>query len=557
MKKEALILLVVASGYRQYLERFGELPNAAGVVAYCALFLVMLAALLASASIKSTTLRCLFGVMLSLSYVLYDAFFAITGEFLTYSMFIVLLESAGFGSEALTQYFGAIAVSAAKGLGLLVGIVLPPRPSRRSSLLATRALPVVAPVAASVLLSALLFVRGGRGSTGLPGPFPPLSFGSLLVLESLVHGSKQRRDVDMPRSGPGGGKDIVLVIDESIRADYLDINSPLGVNSSLKNAPGSVRVINYGLAAAISNCSVGSNICLRYGGTRKDYTMYIESMPSIWRYAKKAGYTTVYLDAQRTGGKLQNRMNSLEQRDIDRFVQFDGVPLVDRDMAVADALAELSRNTVPELVVVNKIGAHFPIHNKYPDAWSVHKPELPREEGGYDGATDENIIHSGFGGEWDLYKNSYKNTLLWNVGRFFEKIVNEVDFTKTIVLYTSDHGQGFHERGNPGLSTHCSSNPMIEEGLVPLVVLVGGAGEAVRWEENLKHNFNHASHYTIFPTLLSLMGYDQSAIRQHYGQLLTDSLDDPLTFNARFEARLGLKPVWVRIDPAKVVGPGS
>jgi hypothetical protein len=38
------------------------------------------------------------------------------------------------------------------------------------------------------------------------------------------------------------------------------------------------------------------------------------TLPSIWQYAKHAGLHTVYIDAQRTGGNLQNLMTDTEKK---------------------------------------------------------------------------------------------------------------------------------------------------------------------------------------------------------------------------------------------------
>ena len=105
--------------------------------------------------------------------------------------------------------------------------------------------------------------------------------------------------------------------------------------------------------------------------------MRINSSWSIWQYAKKAGLRTVYIDAQRTGGNLQNLMNDAEKKDIDEFVQFDQTSVRDRDMAAAK-LIDLLNDGQPQLVVINKVGAHFPVHDKYPDAFMAYRPTLPR-----------------------------------------------------------------------------------------------------------------------------------------------------------------------------------
>src|SRR5207253_8586956 len=107
--------------------------------------------------------------------------------------------------------------------------------------------------------------------------------------------------------------------------------------------------------ASIANCSADTNVTLRYGGTRSDYRRINSTLPSIWQYAKQAGLRTVYIDAQRTGGLLQNLMTDLERKDIDEFVQFDQTSVRDRDMAVAQKLIELLNDGQPQLVVINKV----------------------------------------------------------------------------------------------------------------------------------------------------------------------------------------------------------
>src|SRR3546814_6728377 len=121
--------------------------------------------------------------------------------------------------------------------------------------------------------------------------------------------------------------DIVLIVDESIAARYLDINDPAGVRSGLARPPAGVHVANFGVAAAITNCSYGSNMTLRHGGTRAAYRRINATMPSLFAYAKRAGFGTVYIDAQRDGGAYQNGVDDRERRDIDRFVHLGDVQI--------------------------------------------------------------------------------------------------------------------------------------------------------------------------------------------------------------------------------------
>ena len=59
----------------------------------------------------------------------------------------------------------------------------------------------------------------------------------------------------------------------------------------------------------------------------------------------------------------------------------------------------------------------------------------------------------------------------------------------------------------------------------------------------------------IFPTLLGLMGYDRAGVTAMYGRALDVATEDPFTFNVRFNARLGAKPDFRRIDLGRIVTP--
>jgi lipid A ethanolaminephosphotransferase len=248
-------------------------------------------------------------------------------------------------------------------------------------------------------------------------------------------------------------------------------------------------------------------------------------------------------------------MTADEVASIDSFVQFDSVPVRDRDMAAADKLAQLLADGQSQFIYVNKVGAHFPVHDKFPDSFMRYRPALPR--GGFLDISDTGS-RAGFGGtaeDWRRYRNSYRDTLLWNVGGFFDRLFARADLGRATLIYTGDHGQDLHERGNPGLATHCSSDPVPQEGLVPLVVIEGAGRRTLDWSRTEAARRNHVSHYGIFPTLLALMGYAEADIRPLYGETLAAPVPDELSFNARFNARLGQEPDWRRIDLARLKPP--
>jgi len=550
--KEVLLVLYLFRGHDLYLERLAALGFGLATVLFGAMFLALVLALWMTAYIRPALVRHLFALAMFVSAVFFETYMRVTDSYLTYSQFVSLVYSGGFIQEAAYQYREVIISAVAGGVLLLLGIALKPR--RRLPL--PGYVPIVAPVLGVLLLSAVLFVRAGEGARGLPVMYTPLAYLNLFIYETLHNTVGPREPVSLARQSSPIDHDIVLIIDESIAGNYLDINTPSGISTGLKTPPPGVDIFNYGYAASVANCSADTNVTLRYGGTRADYVRINSTQPSIWQYAHQAGLRTVYIDAQRTGGNLQNLMTELEKKAIDQFVQFDQTRVRDRDMAAVAKLVELLDNDRAELVVINKVGAHFPVHDKYPDDFMTYRPALPR--GQFQDVSDTGS-RDGFNGEkgdWALYRNAYQNTLLWNVGEFFQRLFREGNLTNAVLIYTSDHGQDLHERGNPGLNTHCGGDPVEEEGLVPLVVIQGRQLQTLDWRGTLAQNKDRSSHYNIFPTLLELMGYDPAGIMAHYGKPLNQPTEDDFTFNYRFNARLGAKPAWKHIDLDSIVTPG-
>lgn len=502
--KELLLIIYLLLYAEYYIDRLNAIGLGFPVLLFGAMFLALTLALYLTAYIRQTLIRHVFALAMFASAVFFDVYTRVTADYLSYSSFVSLVYSGGFIQEAAYQYRDAILHGALNGLLLLFGIGLKPR----HGLSIPNALRVAAPLCGVLLLSAVLFLRAGEGARGLPIMYTPLAYLNLFAYEALHNTVGPREPVTLARTSQAVGHDIVLIIDESISGNYLDINAPFGVHSNLKQARPGVDIFNYGYAASIANCSADTNVTLRYGGTRADYMRINSTLPSIWQYAKKAGLRTVYIDAQRTAGNLQNLMTDTEKKDIDQFVQFDQTSVRDRDMAAAAKLIELLNDDTPELVVINKVGAHFPVHDKYPDAFMAYRPTLPRGQFTEVADTGERTGFNGQPDDWVLYRNAYKNTVLWNVGEFFARVFAEANLSNALLIYTSDHGQDLHERGNPGLNTHCGGDPVEEEGLVPLVVIQGSDLKTLDWSAQLAANKDRSSHYNIFPTLLQLMGYD-------------------------------------------------
>lgn len=545
--KGILVLAALACDIRAISARVGELGLSPALLLYACLFSVLTLCLGLAAMIRNPLIRWGLAAIFALAAMLVASFQAATADAMSYDAYITMIHSAGFAGDAVAQHGTSLAWAAAGAFALLIGLGLKPAATPRVPAIVA----LLAPFAGAAMLTGLLYLRGGEGGRGLPPAWVGTAYAALYAVETGTSPPRVRQPVRLKQLGERFRRDLVLVIDESIAGQYLDINDARGVRSGLASPPQGVFVNNYGLAAAITHCSYGSNLTLRHGGTRTGYQHMNAVMPSIFAYAKQAGFETVYIDAQRTGGDYQNGMDDRERRSIDRFVQFDDTPVIDRDMAAADALIEALADNKRSFILINKMGAHFPVADKYPDNGQVYRPALPRNQSA--SVTEMQLPQNRYvGGEsWRLYRNSYRNALAWTVGGFFDRLFARANLKDALIVYTSDHGQNLHERGDAGTTTHCSSSPSVEEGAVPLVVIDSSG----RWVEAAKRQFDGASHYRIFPTLLNAMGYDPRSVRRLYGESLGAPASDPVTFNARFNARLGRKPEWIEVRRSSVSRP--
>ncbi|HEY0623359.1 sulfatase-like hydrolase/transferase [Sphingomonas sp.] len=546
--KEALLILYLIADGGNLADRVTSLGLSPSLGLFAAFYAALAGALWVASRLASNLLRWAMALLLFAAAAFIGASERILDDHLTYDAFLNLTGSAGFAGDAMAEHGMRIAAEILAALPLLFAIGFAPRRARPLG-----ARWAAAPIGALALLTGMLFLRGGDGARGLPGAFTPLAYLTLATGEELASDGG-RRPVTMQPQAVAATGDIVLIVDESVAARYLDLADPAGVRTGLLSPPAGIAVHNFGIAASITNCSLGTNLTLRHGGTRENYMALNASGPAIWDYARKAGFVPVYIDAQRTGGGLHNAMSTAERARIAHFIQFDGVPVEERDQVAADRVARHLANGRREFLLVNKVGAHFPVHDKYPDSHAVHRPALPR--GGFLGVSDTGS-RDGFDGgaeQWRRYRNAYRNALLWKVGGFFERLLAPGTLHGATVLYTADHGQDLHERDGAGVHTHCSAHPVAEEGAVPLAVLTD-AGTSGNWPDAAKRNRDGASHYQLFPTILAMMGYPETAIRGEYGDSLHAPLADELRFNMRFNARLGRKPEWKRIDPMALARP--
>lgn len=545
-------------------ERVADIGVQPALLVFLAVWVLAGVALLALAFLAGPLARTCWSVLLFCAATMHLAHVGITGRPLGLLDFEQLLGLAGFAGNLAGFHAGPILSAMAWSLLGVVAINMPPfllrdHPSHGWRKW-TRYAPGVLQCVPVLAIATVVHARGGEGSNGMPGQYTAPAFAFVLGLEQAAAPPPEpRRAVTLAAEGLASPlRHIALVVDESVHGGFLDLNSDRGVDTGLRSASGTVS--NFGIASSIANCSTTSNAGLRFGIGRDDYLRDLQRHPSIWQYARRAGYRTVYIDAQRHGGRLQNLMTPEEARDIDAFVQLDSATPVDqRDIQAGQRLREALSRTEPSFILVNKMGCHFPYEGKYPARQAPHSPTMARTYFGNEG--DPDIALARIDGDRERMLNSYRNCLQWNTRQFFDQVLPSLPLDDVLIVYTADHGQNFHEPGEPHRQTHCTIGPADpDEGTVPLATITGHPGLAVQLAQAAKRNHGRASQFSLHPTLLWLMGFPRHQLTTDRGfepDLLSPLDADGQRFLSTFFVRFGRAPVWNSIRPDASQASGS
>lgn len=521
----AIFVALTNSGFLSRVVLVYDQGRLVTLVGFIGMWGLCLGALLIAAFQSNLWVRCFWALVIALTTAAGFAYRHASGSelgiFDTLSLWNARHEAARAAAFYTSDLYWFIAV----GVCGFVVLAIPPVPSgatvRRwlTRLMWVPAVPVVA-------IAAIILFKEGGGAEVLPTQFAPLSVGAVVVSKVTINPMPQRRKIAWTWRGPfavaapraesqpprepvvraAQVRHVIMLIDESVRGDYIDWtpgNPYTPALASLKS-----KIVNFGPASSGGNCSHYSNAILRFGAAREGLGRKVLTNPTIWQYAKKAGFQTVYIDAQagfnRNPGKLQNFMTAEEARDIDSFNALDeniAPPALD-DRLLDIVLKEL-KSDKPVFVYANKNGAHFPYDNGYPASARVFHPSMS------EAMSDTTATRV----------NSFRNVVKWSVDRFFKRLFDEGVFKDTVIIYTSDHGQNF----NPARLTHCTvEDPDPREGLVPLFVITDNDALRARFAAAAEASRGHASHFSIVPTVLELLGYSHDDIEKTYGESLLE-----------------------------------
>jgi glucan phosphoethanolaminetransferase (alkaline phosphatase superfamily) len=314
-----------------------------------------------------------------------------------------------------------------------------------------------------------------------------------------------RDDLPPFHASPRPSDSIIYVIDESVRGSNLGLNGyPRATTPFLQSLETRGLLKNLGICVASGTYSHISNAYLISGHNAfPDDTFRTARNPTLFDYAKKMGYETIYIDIDngylsllvKAAGdgpvrSLDRYMNdqSFEERHIDLETTMD--------LGVARVLGSLLNKSGGYFIVVNKKGLHFHYRYRYPDdlASTIWSPVMEASEPIDPSATGrEKLV------------NTYDNGIRFQVDEFFRVFVSETTNQNYVILYTSDHGQTLAEHGQ--VYTHMKPDQVIVD--VPDFLVWGERYSKKGLLAEIPPGIR-VSHLNNFATLLDLMGVPMS-----------------------------------------------
>lgn len=494
---------------------------------FLGIWLLAIAALVYVAFTPRRIERYAWSALICLSTFVAEAHFLITGNRITIQALDGMWDPGLFGLEMVGFYGSYFLNALVDTLPLLLGLLIP---SLTIGFLRWK-ITMLIPFAPCLLLAALVFYIGASAANetrGMPSQF--LNQGLFMIFAASERPQLEKSEVEIEIREEPAVKNIVVIVDESVSGDFIDLNKQRSTTPYL--ASKAAIVANFGLAISATNCSYSSNPIIRLGADPRrigDADHRILSHPSIWKYAQQAGFETTFIEAQSISERKQYLMNDVELALIDHVLTVSAKPKYERDIVLANRLIEVLERPGPQFVFVNKYGAHFPYHVSYPPAEELFSPAMQRMESIAD---RERLV------------NSYKNAVRWAVDEFFSSLLPGVDLSGTVLIYTSDHGQNLLDDGKP--VTHCRRNQVNQaEAVVPLLLLTRQVKLNQAFSDAARINHNLASHFEVFPTLLTLFGYDPVSVEKRYYRSLLEPIDEPLGFiSGPVTGRFGMQPKW-------------
>jgi len=347
-----------------------------------------------------------------------------------------------------------------------------------------------------------------------PSSFPaPVKLFSVSAYYELKYSNRSKYSRKFDNSitaGPALAHNIIFIVDESIAATHLTINgSEYNTTPFLSSYLDNKDIYNFGVVSGVAPHSKLSNVVFRVGLQPKHAENFEEmyyTLPTLFQYARHAGYKTALLDMQMSDGALQNGLSTGDLKYIDNYTTSDrATDVAIRDIGALDVVSETLRQGGKNFIAIVKWGAHWPYQQSYPKQHQYFKPAL------------DTVLPSLVSNDRESLLNTYRNAVRYATDFYLEKLVALVDLKTTHIIYTSDHGQDL----SPDSKRMHGSDTDVTNAVVDIPLII--------FQDNAKSAFkgiaaNSQSAFQIFPTMLSWMGYGGDVVSR-YGKTLNVPAD--------------------------------
>jgi hypothetical protein len=502
----------------------------------CGFWLVSLFGVLCALLLRNVWLRIFWAVVMAISGSVAWGFQKAVG--LELSIFDMLsFWDARHETGRASELYGNAFIWAGVLAAASVIIFSLPYVSRMLNLGRLRHVAAVVPLVPIMMIALVVHQKQGQGYFAMLKQFSQVSLAGLTASKVAFHETEARHALELKPKHQHVSSKIVFLVDESVRPDFIDKSAMPGF------AAFAAKAIDFGPSASGGVCSNYSNAILRFAASRDDMGGAVKTNPTIWQYAKAAGYRTVYIDGQaqhlKSSSALQNFMTLEELKFIDVLYRVDDVTPEYADFKLLELIEKELAQSGPVFIYANKQGAHFPYEMNYNRANAKH---LPVRE------ADEPI-------KLDTMVNAYRNAIDRNVDEFFAAFNERISMQDLSIVYTSDHGEHFGE----GTASHCvASKTSPDMAYVPLLAYSSDPVVTAALKEGASKLQRRASHFQIAPTIIEWMGFDPEDLRPRYQESLTSGSPFPPAHTRGDIFGLFTSEVaWEQIDldPAKVERP--
>lgn len=258
--------------------------------------------------------------------------------------------------------------------------------------------------------------------------------------EQALPGRRSPEYLPAVQASPARPRNVVLVITESVRADTFCSAFDEGCRHSPETnraAPNRTPLLQMRSNDSATAVSVA---VLLTGLAPVSSREELHRAPTLWEYAAAAGWDTAYWTSQ----NLLFGNSDMFVRDIGvdkRISATELDPEADLDLGSDDndlsvyVQSQLGRLREPYLAVVHYSNTHFP--------YLVHEDTKPFTPSVFTKDPDENAA----------FFNHYRNAVFLQdraIGRLVRAVRETPAGERTVIVFTSDHGEAFREHGQIG-----------------------------------------------------------------------------------------------------------